>query len=102
MFFGVGEDCGYCGGEFAVGDDAAGFAVADYGAWAAVGGDDCGDSAGQGFKDYVAEGVGVGGEDEEVHVGVGGGKGFAFEDSGELGAGEMLAEPVFFSAVADD
>ena len=102
MFFGVGEDAGYGGGEFAIGDDAAGFAVADDGAWAAVGGDDGGDSAGEGLKDYVAEGVSVRGEDEEVHVGVGGGEGFAFEDSGELGAGQALAEPGFFAAVADD
>ena len=63
-----------------------------------------GTAAGEGFEDYVAEGVGVGGEDEEVHVGVGGGEGFAAEDSGEVGfgCGEGGAEGGFFAAVADD
>jgi len=51
---------------------------------ASVRGDDGRDAAGQGFEDYVPEGVGVGGEDEEIHVGVGDGEGFAAEDAGEL------------------
>ncbi len=66
------------------------------------GGNDGGDAAGQGFEDYVAEGIGVGGEDEEVHVGVGRGEGFAAEDAGEFGVGERGAEVGFFGSVADD
>ena len=91
-------------GEVFVGDDEAGAAVFDDVFWASVGCDDGGDCAGEGFEDYVAEGVGVGGEDEEVHVGVGGGEGFAAEDSGEggFGGGEGGAEGGFFAAVADD
>ena len=102
MFFGVGQECGYCGGEFAVGDYAAGLAVADYGRRPAVWSNYCGDSAGEGFKDYVAEGIGVGGENEEVHVGVGGGERFALEDAGDFCARHAVAQPLFFCAVADD
>jgi len=69
---------------------------------ASVGGYDGGDAAGEGFEDYVAEGVGVGGEDEEVHVGVGGGEGFVAEDAGDFGVGEGSAEVGFFGSVADD
>ena len=91
-------------GEAFVGGDEASFVLADDVFGAAVGGDDGGDAAGQGFEDYVAEGVGVGGEDEQVHVGVGGGEGFAAEDSGEVGfgGGDGGAEGGFFAAVADD
>ncbi len=102
MFFGAGEDSGYCGGELAVGDDSPGFAVVDYGARAAVGSYHRGDSAGQGFKDHIAEGIRVRGEDEEVHVGVGAGEGFAFQDAGKLRTGKTLAEPAFQRAVAYD
>ncbi len=69
---------------------------------ASVGGDDGGDAAGEGFQDYVAEGVGMGGEDEEVHVGVGGGERFVAEDAGEFGVGERGAEVLLFRTVADD
>ena len=91
-------------GEVFVGDYEPGGAVFDDVFWASVGCDDGGDCAGEGFEDYVAEGVGVGGEDEKVHVGVGGGEGFAAKDSGEggFGGGEGGAEGGFFAAVADD
>ena len=69
---------------------------------ASVGRDDGGDAAGEGFEDYVAEGVGVGGEDEEIHVGVGGGEGFVAEDAGHVGVGKGAAEGCFFGSVTDD
>jgi len=65
-------------------------------------GDDGRDSAGEGFEDYVAEGVGVGGEDEEIHVGVGVRESFAVQDAGEVGGGELAAELGFLGSVADD
>ena len=69
---------------------------------ASVGGDDGGNAAGQGFEDYVAEGVGVGGEDEEIHVGVGRGEGFVAQHAGEYGVGQGAAEMSFFGSVAND
>lgn len=102
MLGGVGEDLGYGRGEIGIGGDATGLAVANDRAGTAVGSDDGGDAARQRLKDDVAEGIGVGGEDEEIHVGVGGGERFAVEDAGELCAGQALAEPVELRAVADD
>jgi len=64
--------------------------------------DDGGNAAGEGFEDYVAEGVGVGGKDEEIHVGVGGGEGLVAEDAGEVGVREGGAEGGFFGAVPND
>jgi len=102
--FRVGEDFGDGGGEVFIAGDAAGGggACAEDVGGAPVWGDDGGDAAGEGFEDYVAEGVGVGGKDEEVHVGVGLGECFAVEDAGEVGVREGLAEMGFFGSVADD
>jgi len=99
---GIGEDLGDGCGEVVVFGDGAGFAIGDDEARAAVGGDDGGDTAGEGLEDDVAEGVSVRGEDEEVHVGVGAGEFRTAEDTGELGGGEFAAEEFFFCPVADD
>ncbi len=128
---GVGQDFGDGGGEVFVAGDAAGHGVGggglggtaffaaerrEQGRWrwcesgcrledvggASVWGDDGGDAAGEGFEDYVAEGVRVGREDEEVHVGVSGGEGIVAEDAGEIGVRQRGAEMRFFGAVADD
>ena len=69
---------------------------------ASVGGDDGGDAAGEGFEDYVAEGVGVGGEDQEIHVRVGGGERFVAENAGDVGVRQRRAESCFFASLADD
>ena len=98
----VGEDGGDGGGEVLIGDYAAGFALEDDVARAAVGGDDGGNAAGQGLEDDVAEGVGVGGENEEIHAGVGLGQGFATQDAGEVGLRHALAKLRLFIALADD
>ena len=95
------EEGGDGGGERFVLDDEAGVGADDV-TGAAVVGDDGGDGGGEGFEDDVAEGVGVGGKDEEVHVAVGLGEGFATEDAGEDGVGELLAEFGFEMALADD
>ncbi len=106
--FGVGDDFGDGGGEVVVGGDAAGLAGGGEGGGAedvggaAVGCDDGRDAAGEGFEDDVAEGVGVGGEDEEVHVGVGFGELLATEDAGHGDGVEAGAEVFLLGAVADD
>ena len=55
-----------------------------------VRGDEGWDARGEGFEDDVAEGVGVGREDEQIHVGVGLGEGFAAQDAGEEGIWKLL------------
>ncbi len=71
-------------------------------AWATVGGDDGRGAAGECFEDHVAEGVGVGGKDEDIHGSVGAGQVGSMQDSGEFCVRHTLAERLFFSAVADD
>ncbi len=99
---GIGEESGDALGEVLVVGDDAGLAVLHDVLRASVACDDCGNSAGEGFEDDVAEGVGVGREDEEVHVGVGLGERTAAEDAGEVGMLELGAERRFLAALTDD
>ena len=68
----------------------------------AVGGDDGGDGGGEGFEDDVAEGVSVGGEDEQIHVGEGLGEVFAAQDANDEGIWKLLTELSFEVSVTDD
>jgi len=102
MLRGVGEDASYGGGEIFVAGDAAGFSFADDRGRTAVGSDYGGNTRSQGFKDHVAEGVGVRGKDEEVHIGIGTGKRIAAQDTGKLRSGQMLAQPTLFGPLPDD
>lgn len=67
-----------------------------------VRGDDGGDAGGEGFEDDVAEGVGVGGEDEQIHVAVGLGEGFAAENAGKDGVRKLLMQLGFEASLTDD
>ena len=98
---GVVEQAGDGGGEELVANDVSGIGTDDV-TGSAVGGDDGGDGGGEGFEHDVAEGVGVGGEDEQIHVRVGLGEGFAAEDAGEDGVWELLPERGFQVSVTYD
>src|SRR5271165_2973646 len=102
MLGGVGKDAGDRSGKVFVASDAAGFSFADDRGRTSVGSDDGGDPGGQSFKDYVAEGVGVRREDEEVHIGVGARKRLTAQDAGKFGSGQMPAQPTLFGSLADD
>lgn len=72
--------------------------------WSSLIGGDDGDSGGLGFHDDLAEGVGGGGEGEEVARGVEGGEFFAVLEAEEVGVVLLEAFLHFLAvwAVADD
>src|SRR5271165_2008354 len=102
MLGGVGKDAGDRGGKVFVGCDAAGLSFADDRGRTTVGSNDGGNPGGQSFEDYVAEGVGVRREDEEVHIGVGARERLTAQDAGKFGSGQMPAQPTLFGSLADD